>query len=437
MNASLKIARDLRDRGHRVAFVGLPDCEDYTGPNGFELVPILARWFPRGAIADMERAGAGPRDRAFREKVRAFLREMREMTGDLVAGRNREIEEALCALSPDLLLVSSSSVYPALVAFFAHRLGIPLAYLTTLFPHRADPRCPPLTTDLLPRDTALSRLRVRLAWARLLCLNACRDRLLTLAGLDLDMRRLFRELSAVCGFPAERIKNDSLLSPVLDIPELFLCPGPLDFPGGAREGRSYLGAAIDLARSAPPFPWERLAPDRPLLYASLGTYFYLGREGNRALLQKILDALGGRPEWQLVLAAGDESLSRELRAPEGTIVVPRAPQLALLERASLMIGHGGVNGIEECLYFGVPMVLFPLGFDQPGNAARVVFHGVGVQGDARRSSPEDILHLVETVLADPSFALRASELQAQIREEAEAQRGVEAIQGLLATRSDL
>jgi zeaxanthin glucosyltransferase len=428
MHACLKIARDLRARGHRVAFVGLPDCAIYTDPNGFELVPILARWFPRGAIPAMENAGAGPRDRAFRRQVRAFIRDMRAMTDDLVAGRNREIEEALSALAPDLLLVSSSSVYPALVAFFAHRLGIPSVYLTTLFPHRADPRCPPLTSNLLPRDTAASRARVRLAWARLLLLHYGRDKLLALAGLDVDMRRLFRRLGAACGFPAGRISAASLLAPVLDLPELFLCPGSLDFPEAAREGRQYLGAAVDLARSAPPFPWERLAADRPLLYVSLGTYFYLGRAGNRELLQRILDALGGRPEWQLVVAAGDSSVAAELRAPGGAIVVPRAPQLALLERARLMIGHGGINSIAESLYFGVPMVLFPLGFDQPGNVARVVYHGVGLCGDARRSSPRDILHRVETVLGDPAFARRARELQQEIRAEVAEERGVVAIE---------
>jgi len=436
MHACLKIARDLEARGHRVVFVGLPDCAAYTEPNGFTLVPILDRRFPRGAIPALESLGAGARDRAFWRQVRAYIREMREMTDGLVRGHDREIEAALRALAPDLLLVDSSSVYPALAVFFAHRLGIPSAYVTTLFPHRADVRYPPLTSGLVPRDTAFSRFRVGLAWARRLSQNYCRDKLLTAAGLDVDMRRLFRRLAATCGFPAERVSSASLLAPVLDLPELHVCPRALDFPGEARERRRrhYLGAAVDLGRSAPPFPWERLAADRPLLYASLGTYFYLGRAGNRELLQRLLDALGGGPEWQLVLAAGDERMAAELRPPAGTVVVPRAPQLALLERARLMIGHGGIGGIEESLFFGVPMVLFPLGFDQPGNAARVVYHGVGLAGD-RRASPATILDRVETVLGDPSFATRASAMGREIREEAEAGKGIEAIERLIPTAS--
>jgi len=281
----------------------------------------------------------------------------------------------------------------------------------------------------VPRNTALSRARIGLAWGRRLAQGYCRDKLLAAAGLDVDMRRLFRRLALASGVPVERVRGDSLLAPVLDLPELHVCPRALDFPGAARDRRLYLGAAIDLGRSAPPFPWERLAADRALLYVSFGTYFYLGREGNHALLQRLLDTLGGQPEWQLVVAAGDEQMASELRPPTGAVVVPRAPQLALLKRASLMIGHGGIGGIEESLFFGVPMVLLPLGFDQPGNAARVVYHGVGLAGD-RRASPAVLLRLVETVLGDSSFVARARELGREIRAEAEAGEGIAAIEHL-------
>jgi zeaxanthin glucosyltransferase len=431
MGTASRLARDLRARGHRVVFLGLADCADYTEPNGFELAPIFERWFPRGSIAAMESAGANVRGLAFLRKVRAFIREMRALTGDLVTGRDREIEAALGALRPDLLLISSSSVYPALPAFFAFSLGIPCAYLTTLFPFRASPLYPPFTTDLVPRGTALSRARCRLAWTLLLLKNRLRDMILAAAGLDVDMRRLFRRLAAARGFPAGRIREDSLLAPVLDIPELYVCPRALDFPGAAR-AESYLGAAIDLGRSAPDFPWDRLQEGRPLLYVSLGTYLYLGRRGTRDFLQKVLDGVGTDSRWQLVLAAGDEEVAAGLRVPPGAVVVVRAPQLALLERAGLAITHGGITTLQESLYFGVPVVVFPLGFDQPGIAARVVYHGVGARGEARRATPAEIRRLVETVLGDPAYADRARALGKEIRADMERAGWAEAIERLIA-----
>lgn len=431
MNTATRLGRDLRARGHRVVFLGLPDCVDYMEPNGFELVPIFARWFPRGSIAAMESEGANVRGLAFLRRVRAFIREMRELTGGLVTGREREIEEALGALRPDLLLISSSSVYPSLPAFFALPQGVPCAYLTTLYPFRASSLYPPFTMDLVPRATALSRARCRLAWSRLLLRNRLRDAFLVAAGLDIDMRRLFRRLAAAQGLPAGRIHEDGLLAPLLDIPELYVCPRALDFPGAA-PAESYLGAAIDLGRSAPDFPWERLEEGRLLVYVSLGTYLYLGRKGTLDFLQKVLDGLGADPRWQLVLAAGDEAVAAGLRVPPGAVMVTRAPQLALLERASLAVTHGGITTLQESLYFGVPVVVFPLGFDQPGNAARVVYHGVGVRGNARRATPAEIRHLIETVLNDPAYTDRARALGKEVRAEMEAAGWAEAIERLIA-----
>lgn len=54
-----------------------------------------------------------------------------------------------------------------------------------------------------------------------------------------------------------------------------------------------------------------------------------------------------------------------------------APQLALLRRAHLMVNHGGLQSVKEGLLPGVPMLCVPQAYDQPGNGARVAFHGIG------------------------------------------------------------
>jgi hypothetical protein len=74
------------------------------------------------------------------------------------------------------------------------------------------------------------------------------------------------------------------------------------------------------------------------------------------------------------------------------------------------------NTVRECLFFGVPMVLFPLAFDNPGCAARVRYHGLGVSGDLKHATPHTILHLVSTVLEDPAYKRRAEEMQDRCRE---------------------
>jgi zeaxanthin glucosyltransferase len=58
-------------------------------------------------------------------------------------------------------------------------------------------------------------------------------------------------------------------------------------------------------------------------------------------------------------------------------MVNTAPQIELLKRAPLCITRAGLNTVLEALAQGVPIVAIPIGFDQPGVAARVAYHGVG------------------------------------------------------------
>ena len=63
--------------------------------------------------------------------------------------------------------------------------------------------------------------------------------------------------------------------------------------------------------------------------------------------------------------------------PGAPVVVGYAPQLDLVRRSALTISHGGLNTALESLAWGVPMVVLPVAYDQPGVGARVEWSGVG------------------------------------------------------------
>lgn len=48
MNACLKLAGDLDDRGHNVVYLGLADSRDYIESNGFEFHTVFEQYFPNG-----------------------------------------------------------------------------------------------------------------------------------------------------------------------------------------------------------------------------------------------------------------------------------------------------------------------------------------------------------------------------------------------------
>lgn len=103
-----------------------------------------------------------------------------------------------------------------------------------------------------------------------------------------------------------------------------------------------------------------------------------------------------------MLALGNTLRAEDLGVlPENVIAVQHPPQLDLLKRAKMMITHGGASSVKECLYFGVPMIVIPIAYDMHGNAARVVYHGVGLRADLRKLTVKRLQDLVETVDKDP------------------------------------
>ena len=236
--------------------------------------------------------------------------------------------------------------------------------------------------------------------------------------------------------PLEQAEDFTRLVASAALPELVLCPKEFDFPHNTSHDprRFYVEPSVDLERAEAPFPWERLDAARPLVYCSLGSQSFKGAREAYAVVAR---AVRDRSDWQVVLTVGDDLLSDELsELPPHVVLVPRAPQLAMLRRASVMITHGGLNGVKEAIIFGVPLVVVLLEggreADQPMNAARVVYHGLGVKADTRRLSAETVASLVERVLADPSFKERVAAMGKKFREAEDACRGVRIVEMLLA-----
>ena len=92
--------------------------------------------------------------------------------------------------------------------------------------------------------------------------------------------------------------------------------------------------------------------------------------------------------------------------------MPRfVPQSSLLPRCRAVVSHGGSGSVVGALAHGAPLVCIPLGADQPHNARRCEALGVGRTLDAVAATPADIRAAIERVVTDPSFRMKAAELQ--------------------------
>lgn len=97
------------------------------------------------------------------------------------------------------------------------------------------------------------------------------------------------------------------------------------------------------------------------------------------------------------------------------LVVKYAPQLELLQKASLNITHAGLNTTLESLSYGVPMVAIPVTDDQPGVAARIAWSGAGEFVPLSRLSVPSLRQTIKRVCTQHSYKQNATRLQEAIR----------------------
>jgi MGT family glycosyltransferase len=174
----------------------------------------------------------------------------------------------------------------------------------------------------------------------------------------------------------------------LRLPEMCLCPAAFDFPRELRPNRYFLDSGVRPAEpeggAGEDFPWERLRSDMPTIFCSFGSILSESRRWQRVVrnvLREIIEAFSNESRFQLVVGVGGKfDISEFDSVPDHILVINKwIPQIKMLRRASVHITHGGFSSVRESIECQVPMIVIPFVNDQPGNAARVVYHNLGVR----------------------------------------------------------
>ena len=90
------------------------------------------------------------------------------------------------------------------------------------------------------------------------------------------------------------------------------------------------------------------------------------------------------------------------------------PNTWACRRSALTISHGGLNTALESLARGVPMVVLPVTYDQPGVGARVEWVGVGRSIPVGRLTVDRLRDAVCIVLGNPAYRERAGQFRTSI-----------------------
>jgi UDP:flavonoid glycosyltransferase YjiC (YdhE family) len=149
-----------------------------------------------------------------------------------------------------------------------------------------------------------------------------------------------------------------------------------------------------------------------------------------AKLQMTLDGLASLPVHVVATTGGDVSPS-ELSAPANARVVAFADHNALLDRAAVVVGHGGHGTTMRSLSKGVPIVCIPApSVDQGPNAEMVQAWGAGIALPTDANSSQ-VHAAVQAVLADPGYAAQAQRLATEFSGLNGAQLAADSLEALL------
>ncbi len=152
-------------------------------------------------------------------------------------------------------------------------------------------------------------------------------------------------------------------------------------------------------------------PDRPTVYATLGTTF----NAEPGLFDLVLRGLA---ELDVNVIA---TIGRNLDAaslgpqPDHVRLVAFVPQSLLFPRCDAVVAHGGYGSLMGALRFGLPVVSVPVAaIDNVLNARRLEKLGAGLAVHEADRSASAVARAVKRVLSEPEFRMAAGRLAEEI-----------------------
>jgi zeaxanthin glucosyltransferase len=383
LNPMIALARKLRARGHEISFIGVADAAASVEAAGLNFICYCESEYPLGSdlyAPTRKLHGLDVVKCACQVVLPPFIKATLDQLPEKLAGENF-----------DLLVIDAVHFFIELVPM---SMGIPYVHIWTGLNIDSSGITPPSFFDW-PLDSSAARER-------------------NTRGLQEVAGTIFPPLRAVAVPQAEKLGlkidwNDPAAT-VSKLAVIAQYPQEFDFPDIPRPLHFYYSGPFqdEKAREPVAFPWEKLNGN-PLVYASMGTLM----NGSSDVFDVILEAVAKLPELQVVVSIGkDVGIDNLQPIPPNAIVVERAPQLELLKKAELCLTHAGLNTTLEALAQGVPMVAVPVGFDQPGIAARIAHHGVGefVRMDEKLTA-DRLTGLIRKVMGDPMYRHRANDFK--------------------------
>lgn len=353
-NPTLGVVRELVQRGHEVQYYSYEPFREQIKAAGAEFVGCDQY--------DAERK-LSPQDAVRVGRNLAF-------STRLLVDTTLALDDMVCSemerVKPDCIVADSMAVWGKAVAW---KLGIPFVSSTTTF--------------------AFNQYSAKIM----------KQSLREIFGMIFSMPQINRDIRRLqdSGYPVKSVldilQNDEFTDTIVyTSPEFQPCSETFS------DKYAFVGPSVRPASGS----FEKTRDK--LVYLSMGTV-----NNDMLRLYKNCIAALGSTDYQVVLSVGELTDQAALGPlPENISIFAHVDQIAVLEKADVFISHCGMNSVNESLYYGVPLILFPQTAEQGGVAARVRQLEAGEY--LRKNSVTAIREAVEQVTGSAAYRQKAAQI---------------------------
>ena len=358
-NPTIPVVEELVKRGHEVWYYSFLEFKERIEAAGARFI-ACDEFLP--SISDKELERKAGKDFA------ALI----EMVADTTLAMDDKVCTELAAFRPDCIVSDSVCFWGKL---FAMKLDIPYICSTTTFAFNRH------TAKLMKRSVKEIIMMI-LGMPRI---NK-KVKLLKSHGYNVDSFVSF-------------IENDNETDTIVYTSKEFQ---PL--ADTFSERYAFVGPSISQSAEV-----EEKNHDNKVIYISLGTVL----NQNKHFYKHCIKAFENT-NYEVVMSVGEKTDMTTLgHIPDNFTVKQYVDQKAVLQQADVFITHSGMNSVNESLYFGVPMVMFPQHSEQQLVTDRTVELGAGVK--LKDDKPSSLAKAVAEVLGNASYRENAEKIAETFR----------------------
>ncbi len=346
-NPTIEVVRELINRGNEVWYYSYEEFREKIESTGAKFIPCDE--FDKEKNCSPEEASRVGKDIAFSTRLLV----------DTTLALDSMLCEDMKKFKPDCIVADSMAVWGKATAI---KFNIPFVSSTTTFAFNQH-----------------SAKIMKQSFSQLI------NMIISMPSVNKDIKRL-QDKGYKINNILDIIQNDNETNTIVYTSREFQ-----PFAETFSDKYTFVGPSVKQSDNVP----EKSS--KKTIYISLGTVNNILLKFYKNCIEALKDT-----DYEVIMSVGKfTDISSFGNIPDNFTVKNSVNQIDVLQKADVFLTHCGMNSVNESIYYGVPMVLFPQTSEQGGVARRVSDFDAGIY--LKKNNPQNILESINEVLKNSSY----------------------------------